>query len=69
MNRFRAYLLDDEPLALKRLVRLLEKAGRFDIVGSNTHPRAAEESVAAHEIDVLFLDIRMPGMNGFEFLA
>jgi two-component system, LytTR family, response regulator len=67
--RFRAYLVDDEPLALKRLRRLLDETGRFEIAGSTTDPEAAIQFLAANPVDVLFLDIQMPGTNGFELLA
>jgi two-component system LytT family response regulator len=65
----RAYLADDEPLALKRLARLLAETGRFEIVGSATDPETALEFLSRERVDVLFLDIEMPGMNGFELLA
>ncbi len=68
-SRLRAYLVDDEPLALKRLTRLLEATGRVRIAGSATDPEAALAYLAAHDVDVLFLDIQMPGMTGFELLA
>ncbi|MBV9926605.1 MAG: response regulator transcription factor [Acidobacteria bacterium] len=65
----RAYLVDDEPLALKRLSRLLKVAGGVEVVGSATDPGEALRALAAERVDVLFLDIQMPGMNGFELLA
>jgi len=64
----RAYVLDDEPLAVGRLVRMLEETGRVDIAGSETDPENALTFLNAHPIDVLFLDIQMPGMTGFELL-
>jgi two-component system LytT family response regulator len=67
--KLRAYLADDEPLALKRLSRLLQETGRFEIAGSSTDPEAAVEFLSREPVDVLFLDIEMPGMNGFELLA
>ncbi|HVX67258.1 MAG TPA: LytTR family DNA-binding domain-containing protein [Bryobacteraceae bacterium] len=68
--KFRAYLVDDEPLALKRLARLLEETGRFEIAGTATDPEAALLFLFAEDAcDVVFLDIQMPGMNGFELLA
>jgi two-component system LytT family response regulator len=68
----RAYLVDDEPLAVERLTRLLAGFRDLKIEGSATDPALALEflsSPAGRNIDVLFLDIQMPGMNGFELLA
>jgi two-component system, LytTR family, response regulator len=65
----RVYLVDDEPLALKRLTRLLGATGRVEIVGSATDPEDALSFLSSEKIDLLFLDIQMPGMNGFELLA
>jgi two-component system LytT family response regulator len=70
----RAYLVDDEPLALKRLTRMLEAyPERVRICGSNTDPVDALEELRRGAItpapDVLFLDIHMPGLSGFELLA
>jgi two-component system, LytTR family, response regulator len=67
--KLRAYLADDEPLALKRLARLLDETGRFEIAGSATDPEAAVEFLSRERVDALFLDIEMPGRNGFELLA
>ena len=68
-DRLTGYLVDDEVPALKRLGRLLEETGRVEILGSTTSPEAALEFLSTHEVDVLFLDIQMPGMNGFDLLA
>ena len=65
----RAYLVDDEPLALKRLARLLKDTGRVEIAGSTTDPVEALAWLSTHEIDVAFLDIQMPSMTGLELLA
>lgn len=65
----RAYLVDDELPALKRLTRLLEATGRIEITGSTINPATAIESLSADLPDILFLDIQMPGMNGFDLLA
>jgi len=65
----RAYVVDDELLAVQRLTRLLEATGRVAIVGSATDPEAALTFLNAHPVDVLFLDIQMPELTGFELLA
>ena len=65
----RAYIVDDEPLAVKRLVRLLDETGRVEIAGSSTDPVDALAALSNHPVDVLFLDIQMPGMTGFEMLG
>lgn len=67
--KLRAYLVDDEPLALERLRRLLERTGRVEVTGSTTEPEKAVAALAADPPDVCFLDIQMPRLNGFEVLA
>jgi two-component system LytT family response regulator len=67
--KLRAYLVDDEPLALDRLRRLLEHTGRVEVIGSTTEPEKAVADLAANSPDVCFLDIQMPRLNGFEILA
>src|SRR5262245_28425658 len=64
----RAYVLDDEALAVKRLTKLLAETGRVEIVGSETDPESALVFLNSNPIDVLFLDIQMPGLTGFELL-
>lgn len=64
--RMRALLVDDEPLALTRLFRLLAATGRVEVVGQ---ARDADEALAALTStapDVVFVDIHMPGMTGLE---
>jgi two-component system, LytTR family, response regulator len=67
--KLRAYLVDDEPLAIARLTRLLDETGRVEVIGSATDPEEAVEALASAPPDVCFLDIHMPRLNGFEVLA
>ena len=68
----RAYLVDDEPLALERLTRQLSGFEEVTIAGTATDPAEALRFLSGGQgraIDVLFLDIQMPGMTGFELLS
>ncbi|HEV2448353.1 MAG TPA: response regulator, partial [Candidatus Sulfopaludibacter sp.] len=65
----RAFVVDDEPLAVKRLARLLEETGRVELAGASTDPVDALAALMEHPVDLLFLDIQMPGMTGFEMLG
>ena len=65
----RAFLVDDEPLAIARLTRLLDDTGRVEVIGCATDPEEAVAALASTPPDVCFLDIHMPRLNGFEVLA
>jgi two-component system, LytTR family, response regulator len=67
--KLRAYLVDDEPLALDRLTRLLEESGRAEVVGRTTEPEEAIATLTSTPVDVCFLDIHMPRLDGFEVLT
>lgn len=67
--KLRAYLVDDEPLALARLRRLLEHSERVEVIGSSTVPEEAVLALTADPPDVCFLDIHMPRLSGFDVLA
>lgn len=64
-----AFLVDDEELAVRRLAHMLKETGRVNIAGSATDPVDAIGWLSTHTVDVVFLDIQMPGMNGFEMLS
>jgi two-component system LytT family response regulator len=64
----RVYLVDDEPLAIDRLLRLLKDA-HVSIAGSTTDPAEAVAFLSRNTVDALFLDIQMPEMNGFDLLS
>jgi two-component system LytT family response regulator len=64
----KAYLLDDEVLAIERLERLLREDTRIAIAGKQTDPISAIREIDALQPDLLFLDIQMPECDGFQVL-
>ena len=65
----RAFVVDDERLAVDRLSRLLTATGRVSIVGSATDPEVALKELRERQVDVIFLDVQMPELSGFDLLA
>jgi len=64
----RALIVDDEPLARRGVVLRLRRFRDVEIVGECGDGHSAVERILAQSPDVVFLDIQMPGMDGFEVL-
>lgn len=64
----KALLIDDERLARQELKNLLAPYNEIQIVGEANNAETAIESIKQLKPDVIFLDIQMPGNNGFELL-
>ncbi len=62
-------VVDDEPLAREGLRVLLERDPDVELVGECAEGRAALETIRDLEPDLVFLDVQMPEMDGFEVLA
>lgn len=62
----RAVLCDDEPLALDRLVAMLGRLPDIAVVAIADNGQAALSSIAEHCPDVVFIDIEMPALDGFD---
>src|SRR6202048_2418113 len=60
---------DDETLSRRVIEIRLREAGDFEIVAQCTNGREALAAISAYHPDLVFLDIQMPGMSGFEVLA
>jgi two-component system LytT family response regulator/two-component system response regulator LytT len=63
-----ALIIDDEPLARQELQYLLDKAGDVTVLAQGTNGIEAVELIRNHKPDVIFLDVRMPGLDGFAVL-
>lgn len=59
--------IDDEPLALQLMAGYIEKTPGLDLVGKFDNPLDAVEFMADNSIDLIFVDIQMPDLNGIEF--
>lgn len=64
----KALLIDDERLARNELRRLLDNFPRVEIVGEAANAEEGKKLIEELHPDLIFLDIQMPGKNGFELL-
>ncbi len=67
--RIRAIIVDDEPAARRGIRLLLERDGGVDVVGEAGTGSEAAELIRREKPDLAFLDVQMPGGDGFEALA
>ena len=65
----RAIIVDDEPLARRGLELRLQDASDIEIVRQCVNGREALAAIAELQPDLMFLDIQMPGLSGFDVLA
>lgn len=61
-------VIDDEELARKRILKLLEKVPQIEVLGECSNGKTAIISINELQPDLIFLDINMKDMNGFEVL-
>jgi two-component system LytT family response regulator len=64
----RTILVDDEPLAIQGLALRLQKHDDVDIVETCSNGREAIRAIKTHKPDLVFLDIQMPGFDGFSVI-
>jgi two-component system, LytTR family, response regulator len=64
----RTILVDDEPLAIQGLQLRLDKFDDVEIVDTCSNGREAIRSIKTHKPDLVFLDIQMPGFDGFSVI-
>ena len=64
----RTLIVDDEPLALRRLRALLADEADIEIVGEAANGTEAVRAISTERPDLVFLDVQMPGLDGFDVL-
>jgi len=62
------YIIDDEPLAIEVLESHIKKVDKLEIAGRYQNAVEAFQGLQENPVDLLFLDIRMPGLSGIEFI-
>jgi two-component system, LytTR family, response regulator len=65
----RTVIVDDEGLARRGIELRLQQARDFEVVAQCANGREALAAIRTHKPDLIFLDIQMPGMSGFDVLA
>ena len=68
MKKIRTLVVDDEPLARERLLSLLSAEADIEVVGQCRDGEEAVTAIMDHSPDLVFLDVQMPAMNGFEVI-
>ena len=68
MASLTALIIDDEPLARQELQYLLDRAGDVHVLAQGSNGIEAVDLIRTHKPDVVFLDVRMPGLDGFAVL-
>ncbi|TKC00442.1 LytR/AlgR family response regulator transcription factor [Pedobacter cryophilus] len=68
-HKFTCIIIDDEELARQRLIRLITPYNVFEVIAQATNGQEGLKLVEEHQPDVIFLDVEMPVMNGFEMLS
>lgn len=66
--KLKCLLVDDEPPALKILSSYLENMDNLELVGTCADAVEAMQVLNTHEVDVIFIDIKMPQVSGTEFI-
>jgi two-component system LytT family response regulator len=68
VESWRTVVVDDEPLARQTLRLLLEREADFTLVSECAHGAEAIDAICRERPDVLFLDVQMPEVDGFDVL-
>ena len=66
--KLKCIIIEDEPIARKVLQEFIEEIDYLELKGSAENPLKAMPLLDGHDIDIIFLDINMPKINGIDFL-
>src|ERR1017187_6299764 len=66
--KLKAIIVDDEPIARNFLERYCDKNGNIEVAGSFPSASSALDFLKLNEIDIIFLDVEMPDINGFQLI-
>jgi two-component system, LytTR family, response regulator LytT len=66
VNKIRALVVDDEPIARERVLSLLQQEEDVEVVGECGDGSQAVSAIQHQTPDLVFLDVQMPGLGGFE---
>jgi len=67
-DKIKTLIVDDEPLARRNLRLLLERDSQIEIIGECRNGKEAVKTIETSRPDLIFLDIQMPEMDGFDVL-
>ncbi|MFO0322260.1 MAG: LytR/AlgR family response regulator transcription factor [Bacteroidota bacterium] len=67
-DKLKVIIIDDEPLAIKGLINYIEEIKYIELVGTCENAMDANEILNNQLVDLMFLDIQMPKINGIAFL-
>lgn len=68
MKKIRCAIVEDEAIARQILMRYLRELADFDVLEVFDNPLLAQAYLLENQVDLLFLDIEMPGLNGLSLL-
>lgn len=68
MKKLRCIIVDDEPIAVEYLKDYIEQMPNLTLVSFANRATKAYEILESEDIDLIFLDIQMPGLTGLDFI-
>ncbi len=67
-TKLTCYIIDDQQDSIERLAYLLEKCDDIHIIGNNSNPESGIEEIKNLKPEIVFVDVEMPKISGFEVI-